>query len=254
MSKLGWLTRIGGFAAAPFTGGWSIPASQIGASAIESKQRANDAAKGGSAGIGGGHPEDPSLQILRNLGTGAQQQGAQFGQQSQEAIQPALQYLQALTGNNPAALMEATRAERGTVMDQYDAARKAIANFGPRGGGTTSTLAQSRFDQAESLSDITSTARRNAVASESQLGVSLAGLGLTAQDLATRDISEVVQAVLAREGLNVQQRGQNMGLLGDIGQTIGTLVGIWMGRDSGGGSNQPAGVSGGTIGNRPIYG
>lgn len=237
MSKWGWAARIGGFAAAPFTGGLSIPAGLAGASAIEKKQKANDVPGGGKPGSK--HPEDPYTAILQNQAQGLQQQGQETSSMGAEALAPAMQYLKSLLGSDPQAMLEATRADRGRVIDQYDAARKAVEQFGPRGGGTTSALAQSRFSQAESLADITSTARRSAVATEAQLGPQLMSLGLNAQSLASRDIGEIINSVLAREGLNVQQRGQNMQMAGDIAETLGTLIGIWLGKDSGGGGGAP---------------
>lgn len=251
MSKWGWAIRLGGYAGAPFTGGLSIPASQAVASQVEKKQHANDVPPGATPASK--HPEDPYTSLLSKYSQQSNMQGQRLTGMGTEALQPAMQYLQQLLGADPQGILEATRADRGRVIDQYDAARKAVENFAPRGGGTTSSLAQSRFQQAESLADITSSARQTAVGQAGALGTSLAGLGLSAQDLASRDIGQIINAVLAREGLNVQQRGQNMGLLGDIGQTIGTLLGIWLGRDSGGGSSQPAGVTGGIRGNTPVY-
>jgi hypothetical protein len=248
MSKWGWAIRLGGYAGAPFTAGMSVPASQIAAGALEKKQHANDVPGGGKTD-GKAHPEDPYTNILNQYSQQAQQQGQQLTGMGTEALAPAMQYLKQILGADPQAVLEATRADRGRVIDQYDSARKAVENFGPRGGGTTSALAQSRFSQAESLGDITSNARRSAVASAGQLGTSLAGLGLTANDMASRDISTIINSVLAREGLNVQQRGQNMAMWGDIGQTIGTLIGIYLGRDQGGGGGgQPPGVGGGILG------
>lgn len=230
MSKWGWAARIGGVAAAPFTGGWSIPAGFAGASAIENRQKANDVPGGGAAATTGKHPEDPYASMLKDQASQVGQTGQQLTGMGTESLAPVLKYFQSLMGNDPSALLAATQPERGRVIDQYDAARKAVSSFGPRGGGTTSSLAQSRFDQAESLSDLTSGARRSAAAATAEIGTSLAGLGLTAQDLASRDLNSIIQSVLAREGLNTQRRGQNMAMVGDIGETIGTLIGISMGR------------------------
>ena len=66
------------------------------------------------------------------------------------------------------------------------------------------------------------------------VGTSLTGLALSADQLASADLNTVINSVLAREGLNVQSRGQNMALAGDIGETVGSLIGIAMG---GGGGN-----------------
>lgn len=234
MSKWGWATRIGGFAAAPWTFGLSIPASQYAASEIEKKQAANDTPAGpNTANVTAQHPEDPYTALLKQQATGAQATGQQMTATGSEALGPVLQYFRSLMSSDPQAMLQATQPERGRVIDQYDAARKAIANFGPRGGGTTSTLAQSRFDQAESLGDLTSGVRRSAAGSVAEIGTSLAGLGLTAQDLASRDLNTVINSVMAREGLNMQRRGQNMQMIGDIGETIGTLIGIAMGGGNG---------------------
>lgn len=230
MSKWGWLIRAGGIAGAPFTGGLSLPAGLAAASAVEHKQHANDAPQA-AGGIDPKHPEAGYLNILQQNSQQAQKQGEQFTGEGMAALAPVLSYYRDLLGSNPAALSDAMRPEVGRVIDQYDSARRTAEQFSPRGGGTTSALAQSRFNQAESLADITSQSRRSAAASMGQMGVQLTGLGLTSQDMATRSIEDIIQAVLAREGLNVQQRGQNMQMWGDVAETAGTLLGIWLGRD-----------------------
>jgi hypothetical protein len=155
---------------------------------------------------------------LRRDATGSKRMG-------QAVTTPAVNYLTDVLSSNPAAILDATRQERGRVIDQYDTARRAIANFGPRGGGTTSTLAESRFDQAESLADITSSARRDAVSAAGDLGTRLTALGLTADQLASADINAVIRAILAREGVGVQ--GQYLGL--EKGEGTGELIGEILG-------------------------
>ena len=155
---------------------------------------------------------------LRRDATGSKRLG-------QAVTTPAVKYLTDVLSSNPAAVLDATRQERGRVIDQYDTARRAIANFGPRGGGTTSTLAESRFDQAESLADITSSARRDAVSAAGDLGTRLTALGLSADQLASADINAVIRAILAREGVGVQ--GQLLGL--EKGEATGELIGQVLG-------------------------
>jgi hypothetical protein len=186
------------------------------------------------------NPEDPWTAML---GQSAQQfhaQGRELSDMGAGPLANVVKHFEQLTGNNPSAIMQATQPERARVIDQYDTARKAIATFGPAGGGTVSANAQSQFDQAESLSDITSTARRDAFTGAAAIGTSLTGLGLSAGQLASADLNTVINSVLAREGLNTQERGQNMGLFGDIGETVGTLLGVWLGRD--GAAGQGAGA------------
>lgn len=181
-------------------------------------------------------PENPEHQFrnLLRLNAGTLRRDATGSKRMGQAVTtPAVNYLTDVLSSNPAAILDATRQERGRVIDQYDTARRAIANFGPRGGGTTSTLAESRFDQAESLADITSSARRDAVSAAGDLGTRLTALGLTADQLASADINTVISAILAREGIGVQ--GQYLGL--EKGQATGELIGEILGglfKDRGG--------------------
>lgn len=174
-------------------------------------------------------PDNPEHQFRNMLRTSAgnlRREATGTKRMGTAVTTPAVKYLTDILSSNPAAVMEATRQERGRVIDQYDTARRAIANFGPRGGGTTSTLAESRFDQAESLADITSSARRDAVSAAGDLGTRLTALGLTADQLASADINTVIRSILAREGIGVQ--GQYLGL--EKGAATGELIGEVLGR------------------------
>lgn len=168
---------------------------------------------------------DPYTQALQKQAGQASQEGATSSAQGSEALAPAMEYLKSILSADPQAVLAATQPERGRVIDQYDAARKAVENFGPRGGGTTSALASSRFQQASSLADITSSERKNAVASEAELGTQLKSLGLTAEGLASSDINSIINAVLNKQYLDVQKRGQTAGLLGSVGETAGSILG-----------------------------
>lgn len=167
------------------------------------------------------NPEHQFRNLLRLNAGNLRRDATGMKRTGQAVTTPAVNYLTDVLSSNPAAVMDATRQERGRVIDQYDTARRAIANFGPRGGGSTSTLAESRFQQAESLADITSTARRDAVSQAGELGVRLQALGLNADQLASADINTVIRAILAREGLGVE--GQELGL--KKGEATGQLIG-----------------------------
>jgi len=241
-----WIVPGLAYAAAPFTGGATLPYAYSATIGAAGKTATNKGGGGGDGkGDGDGQPESPMLQQLGESSQNLQKQGNQFSSQGQDALGPLLQRMQALLGENPAALMDATRQERGRVIDQYDTARRAISQFGPRGGGTTSALADSRFAQAELLADITSSAKNDAMGMAGSLGVQLSGLGLSAQQLASADIETVIRAILAREGLNVQERGQNMQMWGSLGETAGNLFGIWATRDGGVWGSKPTGSTGG---------
>lgn len=198
---------------------------------------------GGKLGAGGGDKKDkdsalaqadPYMQMLQESSKGLRKQGQEFGQTGSEALGPVLEHFKNLLSGDPQALLNATKAQRGRVIDQYDSARQAITNFGPRGGGTTSALAASRFSEANALSDITSQAQEGAAGALAQLGPQLAGLGLSAQQLASADLESVIRAIFAQKGLDLQRRGQNLEALTGIGEALGNLFGIWITRDKGG--------------------
>jgi len=229
MSKWGWATRIGGYAASPFTFGMSVPAANMAASAIERKQASNDQPTAGK-------PGDGSIdinQLLKDRSDRLGQEGSDLRQQGQEALSPVLDYFKKLIGGDPAAMMEATAPERGKVIDQYDAARNAVARFAPRGGGQGSAIAGSYVQQAQQLGDITSQARQGAVAGLAQLGPQLQALGLNADQVASMDLNALINAVLTRESLDVQKRGQTMAMWSDVGSGVGDLLGQYLTREGG---------------------
>jgi hypothetical protein len=178
------------------------------------------------------HPEDPYTKLLREHSDKLSGTGGDLMGRGGEALDPALSYLKKLLSNDPNAILDATRGERGRVIDQYDTARRAVAQFGPRGGGTNTALASSRFQQAQSLADITSDAKQDAVGKAAALGTSLTGLGLSAEQLASSDINAIINTVLTREGFDVTKRGQNMEALGGLGEALGTIIAAKMGGGS----------------------
>ena len=190
---------------------------------------------GGLIGLfGGGKKKKPKPGALTpgspeaQLQTSADKSGQladSLGQQAQESIAPAQQYFKGLLSSNPQEMLAATAPERGRVIDQYDAARQATAEFGPRGGGTNSALAASRTQQAAQLGDILSTGKREAAGASAQLGTTLSGLGMTAQQLQSADLNTILQSILTREGFDIEKRGQTMNAWGGVGQAAGSILG-----------------------------
>lgn len=232
-----WLKPAAAWASVPFTGGATLPIA-IGASAGYGLSKIGGHGGGDGNGAGQadaeGHPEDPYTQLLAGQAGKLQKTGTDFTAEGQDALGPAVKYLKGLLSDNGGDVMDATRGQRRRVIDQFDTARQATEKFGPRGGGMTSALAGSRFDQAESLADITSSARRDALSIAASLGPQLAGLGLTAQQLASADLDSVIRSLFSRESLDVEKRGQNMQLWAGIGEAAGTVIGGALG--GGGGS------------------
>lgn len=161
---------------------------------------------------------------------------------SADALGPVLSYFKRLTSGDPSAALSATRPERTRVIDQYDTARKMISEFSPRGGGSNAALAESRFDEASDLSNITALARRDAVGQQAQLGTTLAGLGMTADQLASADLNTVLNAILAEKGFDVQKSGQKSQMAAGLAEGLGTLVGLYLTRGGGGGGDRVYGT------------
>ncbi len=182
----------------------------------------------------GNKPKDDGLDlsaILKDVqknSTDANGRATQYADLSAETLAPVLSYFKNLVGGDPNAIAAATRPERARVIDQYDTARKAIASFAPRGGGANAAQATSQFQQADELSNIGANARTNAVNQSSELGKALAGLGISEQQLASADLNTLVQSVLAK-------RGQNMQTEAGIGEALGSLLGLYLTRNGGGG-------------------
>lgn len=185
--------------------------------------------RAGSKGGGGGDSEPGGTQPLKDLLQGSasdlRQEAGGMKQLGAGNISDASSYLRQLLSGNPQGLLAATAPERGRVIDQYDTARQAIGQFGPRGGGTTSAMAQSRLDESQALSDIFSTSRREAFGQSAALGQGLMGLGLSADQLASADLEKVMDAILTEQGFDVQKRAQNMQLWASLGQSAGYAAG-----------------------------
>jgi hypothetical protein len=168
-------------------------------------------------------PNDPT-NMLSRFGQQKMQTGEDLIGDGSDAMRSVLSYYKDLTGNDPAALLQATAPQRGRVMDQYDTARKAISSFSPRGGAGASIGAQSYLSEASDLSDVTNEARTDAFAQQGQIGQNLLGLGLSSQQLASADFDTVLRAILTREGHDVSKRGQNMDAWGGIGEAAGSIL------------------------------
>ena len=190
------------------------------------KDPAADAAKGG--------PNDADItKLLQEHAAKMSGQAGELEGQGGDTLAPVMEYFQKLLSGDPGMMMEATRPERGRVIDQYDTARRAVSQFAPRGGGSNSAIAGSFVQEAQQLGDVTSTARREAVGQASQLGATLKGLGLSADDLATKDLNSIISTVMANKQLDLTKRGQNMAMVGELGQGLGTLLGMYLTRGQG---------------------
>src|SRR4029450_11234953 len=68
--------------------------------------------------------------------------------EGQRMLKPVLEHLMRLLGGDPEAINEAIQPEVAGVLSQYDAAKRAISEFTPRGGGQASAVANLQAGQA----------------------------------------------------------------------------------------------------------
>lgn len=174
---------------------------------------------------------------LEGSSVGSRSRANTLSDLSDEQLRPAIDYINKLVSGDAGAIAEATRPERSRVIDQYDAARRMISEFSGRGGGANAALASSRFDQANTLANITADARKSAVNTAANLGTTLEGLGLSNEQLASADLNTIINAVLnkqgldlSREGLALQERGQNKQLAAGLAEALGTILGLYFTR------------------------
>lgn len=172
-------------------------------------------------------PDDPNALLQANADR-LHDKSLDLSAKGSDTLSPVLAYFKKLMGDDPSAILEATGPERGRVIDQYDTARKAVSQFAPRGGGASQAIGQSYFSEANQLSDITSSARRDAFGASANLGTTLTGLGLSADQLESADLTTIINALLTK-------RGQNAGAWAGGAEALGTILGLVLTRGSGGG-------------------
>lgn len=180
---------------------------------------------------------DPLLKSLQGKSDAASAESTKLSGLSEEALAPVLDYFKKILGNDPSAMMAATAPQRGRVIDQYDTARKSIAAFAPRGGESSGAIANSYITEGQDLSALTSTARTEAVGQSAQLGTQLKALGLSSEQLASADLSTVINAILNQENiknnLELGKSGQNKQLAAGLSEGLGTLLGLYLTRGAG---------------------
>jgi hypothetical protein len=159
---------------------------------------------------------------IGNLKTNASEAsalGKQFGAQSADLFQPVADYLKKVTSGNRQDVLAATMPERRRVIDQYATAKKAIAEFTPRGGGQAAAGAALQGKEASDLATTTAEARQQAFGQEGNLATAAAQLGISEQSLASGDLNSILNALNTQN----QQHAQSAGALGSA---LGTLAGF----------------------------
>ena len=145
---------------------------------------------------GGNNPIAGDVSNLRAASGRMGQQGADLFQRGSTDLAGVMKWLQAMAGGDPGALAEATRPERGRIMDQYDAARKTIARNTPRGAGQASTVNESYIRQASDIANVMSSARQGALSTAAQVGGQELSAGLSAEQQSAQILANTLYPTL----------------------------------------------------------
>lgn len=196
------------------------------------KPKAADGSDLSADGSDGSTPTtaDQLTKTLTDQSAKLSKRGDQLGASGDNSMKLVTDYFSKLVGGDEQALLDATKVERGRVINQYDTARNAITQFGPRGGGSTSASAYSRISEANELSDVTASARTNAADKLTGIGATEQGLGLSADQLASGDIGQVLQSLFGQEQLDAQKSGQKSANYSALAQGIGTILALYLTR------------------------
>ena len=137
-----------------------------------------------------------------------------------------------LLNGNRNAQMSAVGPEVSNISSQYQAARKAAAEFSGRGGGRMAGLQSSRFQQVGATTNLLNSLKPKAAEGMTDIGKILAQLGIDAGHLGDSMTGPI------QGGINAQNQQQ-----GQLGEGIGKILGTLLTGSKGGGGGYSGGPS-----------
>lgn len=167
-------------------------------------------------GMFSGGDADKQINELAGLNTALGGEAKQTSEMGTSVLGPAVDYLKSLAGGDRQQMLAATMPQRRRVMDQYDAAKKSIAEFAPRGGGQASAMINLEANKASDLSMLGAGAQRDAVTESAQLGTALKQTSLGAQGQQGANLNSQISAILQQaqtKGMSAAGLGEALGML-----------------------------------------
>lgn len=162
---------------------------------------------------------DSLIGQLTQSAQGSDSRANDFFSQSKDILGPVNEYLKAVLGGDQNALMEVTKPERRRVIDQYAAAKKAIAEFTPRGGGQATAMNNLAGNQAADLAGIAASAKKQGLDAATTLGSQYNAIGAQQQGMAQNALGQALSGSSAQDA----QRAQNWQ---SLAQGAGTILGM----------------------------
>lgn len=157
------------------------------------------------------------LDALNKNAQGATDLSKSLGMEGSDLFGPAAAYLKKILSGDRQQLLEATAPERHRVIDQYATAKKALAEFTPRGGGQAGSMNRLQAQEASDLSGIGSAARAAATTTGLSAGLNAQGLGLQASGIAANDYTGILDFMQKQNELKAQSSAA-------LGQGLGSLI------------------------------
>jgi hypothetical protein len=148
--------------------------------------------------------------------------GLKGAESAQGALGPVMSYLSALTRGDQADISQAIQPEANRIRDSFSAVRNMISGQ-PRGGGKTSSLAESGFQQERQIGDTAAALRSKAPGELGSLALGLAGQQLGEAQLGAELMSRSQEIALGQRGQNVGP-GSFASQFNQISQGISALV------------------------------
>jgi hypothetical protein len=183
---------------------------------------------------------DITLDIAEGYGLRRAQEGEDVYGKGLGTAAKSTDYWSTLLSGDKKAVAEATEPERYSIGKAFQAGRQAIA-MGPRGGGTSSALAESRFEEAGQIGRLIQGQRAEAAKSLAETGMKQAELGLRDIQTAEQSLTSIFESLLSGQ---VAIRTGQKNVLGEIGKAVGSIIGkLLTGGSSSGGGVRDTGVS-----------
>ena len=168
-----------------------------------------------------GSAADPSIKAAQDQAAKATQQGTNVLNQSAATTAPAKSFFASILGNRENAL-SALAPQVSTLVDQYDAGRKALQEFSPRGGGRVAQANELPFQEAGKISDILQTARAGAANNLATIGGQERGTGAGLIGEGTSALGRAAGTAIEQQKAKNQQWAQ---IGSGIGSSLTSLVG-----------------------------
>jgi hypothetical protein len=166
--------------------------------------------------------------LTTDLAQKREQSGAKAYGKGQVDVGKSTDYWSKLLGGDKKEISSAIEPERSTMGKAFEAGRKSIAEFGPRGGGTSAAVAESRFQEAGELGKMVSAKREGAAEKLAEAGMAESKLGVDQMTQAETQLGDIFKNLLkAQVDYETGKQGTDWGAIASgAGKTIGTIAGL----------------------------